>query len=182
MKTLVVLAGFLMLVAVAATPPAALADNVAPPAKGGSSDQPASQAQSQVNIPDIPENQAEIEAGLVPQTTPAAEATAAARVLSPLMVEIQAVLADEQTKVAELQARLEAATDDHAALALQKEIEQIKVETELNILRLQATYARNEGRIEQAAEIEAVIAEMLSPRPVGVPIERPAPTQGNPQR
>ena len=183
MKTLVALTGLLLLIAVAAAPPCALADDPAPPAKSGPADASATQSRAPAGIPDLPENQAEIEAGLVPDGKAVeAQKSDAAPALTPLMAEIQAVLADEQTRVAELEARLSSSLDEGAALALRRQIEQIKVETELNILRLQAEHARRAGQDEQAAAIEAAIAEMLSPRPAGVPSERPAPIQNGSQR
>jgi hypothetical protein len=182
MKTLVVLVGFLLLTAAAVTPPAALAADPATPTRSGSADENLPQTQAEVNTPAIPENQAEIEAGVVPEGGAPAVEKSAAPVLSPLMLEIQAALAAEQARVADLEARFAAAADEASALAIQKEIEQIKVETELSILRLQAEHARQEGRVEQAAQIEAAIAEMMNPRPAGIPIERPAPTQGSDQR
>ncbi len=183
MKTLVVLAGTMLLIAVAAAPPCALANDPAPPVKSGAANESGPQAIPPAGVPDLPENQAEIEAGLVPEGKAVeAQKSGAAPAPTPLMVEIQAVFADERARVAELEARLTPSLDEGAALALRHQIEQIKIETELNILRLQAEHARREGRDEQAAAIDAAVAEMLSPRPAGVPSERPAPVRSGSQR
>jgi len=64
--------------------------------------------------------------------------------------------------VAEISSELERLQADY--LQLQREIERVKEETELQILRVQADFARREGRLEQAAEIEAALAEMTAPR------------------
>ena len=113
----------------------------------------------------IPENAAEIQAiargELVLEPAPAAEMTAA-RPLSPEMLEIDAALAAERVQVQDLTARLEAATDDAAALALEREIETTKQSTELAILGIQARHARAAGREAQAQEIEAAISQMTA--------------------
>jgi len=118
----------------------------------------------------IPENAAEIaelaSGQLVLEAGPTVEAPAA-RALSPEMVEIMATLPAEQTQVDDLTARLRAATDNAAGLALEREIEATKWSTELAILGIQARYARAAGREEQALAIEASIAQLtaVTPRP-----------------
>ena len=84
--------------------------------------------------------------------------------LSPCMQAIQAVLDHEAARLAELETGQKAAVEESALLELQREIERVKEETELQILRVQADFARREGRLEQAAEIEAALAEMTAPR------------------
>ena len=80
------------------------------------------------------------------------------------MQAIQAVLDREAARLSELETGMETAAGESALLALQREIERVKEETELQILRVQADFARREGRLEQAAEIEAALAEMTAPR------------------
>ncbi len=92
---------------------------------------------------------------------------------SPLMAGIAARLERMRSAVAELEARAAAAPAPDRALALQQAIERAKVEAELDILRLQADEARREGRLEQAASLEAALREMTEPRPRPVPSERP---------
>jgi hypothetical protein len=111
----------------------------------------------------IPENaaeMAEIAAGqLVLEPVPVAEAVPA-RALTPEMIEINAALAAERTRVDELTTRLKATTDEAAALTLVQEIETAKQGTELAILAIQARHARAAGREAQAQEIESAISRM----------------------
>ncbi|MDO9695250.1 MAG: hypothetical protein Q7W56_10985 [Candidatus Latescibacteria bacterium] len=107
------------------------------------------------------------------------ESTAAATVaprapesLTPCQQAIRALLDREAAQLAELEARVPAAADAAAFLALQREIEQVKQDTELQVMRTQAQHARLEGRVEQAEQIEAALAEMAAPRPAIVPVER----------
>lgn len=124
----------------------------------------------------IPENEAEIQAiangELALEPAPAAE-TAAARPLSPEMVEINAAMAAERAQVDDLAARLQAATDDAMALALEREIETAKRSTELAILGIQARHARAAGREAQAQEIEAAISQMTAVMNVPATITAP---------
>jgi len=151
---------------VAPAAPAAPAAPVASPAVAG--------ADPAASIPDLPENRAEIEAVRAGELKlePAPDAPAAPQAAtprSPEMLEIDQALAAERALVAELEARLEGAPDEPAALDLLREIERTKQQTEIEILRLQAKHARLAGREEQAAEIEAVVQQILAPALVPVP-------------
>ncbi len=107
------------------------------------------------------------------ETTAAAAAAPRAREsLSPCQQAIRALLDREAAQLAELDARLPGAADEGAVLALQREIEQVKQETELQVMRVQADFARREGRTAQADQIEAALAEMAAPRPAVAPVER----------
>jgi hypothetical protein len=135
-------------------------------------------------IPDLPENQAEIEAlkaaqpaGQAPTGIPAEPANALPRPETPRMKVLSAVLAAQQAQLAVLQDRLSTAPDATAALEIQREIERVKQQTEIDLLTAQARLAREAGQEQQAVAIEAAIGEMTSPRPVGVPQDRPAPTE-----
>lgn len=133
-------------------------------------------------LPDLPENAAEIEAlkaGATPDAPvePSSEAAAEepTRELTPRTHALRAALDAEQAQLAELQARLETAPDADAALAVQRDIERVKQQTEIDLLTAQARFAREAGQEQQAVAIEAAITELTSPRPVGVPQDRPAP-------
>ncbi len=91
------------------------------------------------------------------------EASGPERTSSPMMVEIRAVLETEQTQLAALQERFDGAADAGEALAIEREIEQLKVGTEFRILQIQAEHARIAGHIDQAIEIERAIEEMTNP-------------------
>lgn len=121
-------------------------------------------------IPNLPENQAEIEAlangQLVLEPAPAVGTTLANPAsLSPEMLEIGRVVNAERARLAELEARLRDTADDTAALSLLREIEQVKQGTEVEILRIQAKFARSAGREAQAQEIEAAVTQILAPAP-----------------
>jgi len=136
-------------------------------------------------LPDLPENAAEIEAlksdapsGPAPaEALPGLAAERPEAELSPRMQVLRSLLAAEEARLAELQSRLDAAPDAAAALAIQREIERVKQQTEVELLAAQAGFAREAGQEEKAAAIEAAIDELTSPRPRGVPQDRPAPVE-----
>lgn len=99
------------------------------------------------------------------EALPAGAAPRSPASLSPCMQAIQAMLDGEAARLAELETGQKAAVGEGALLELQREIERVKEETELQILRVQADFARREGRLEQADQIEAALAEMTAPRP-----------------
>jgi hypothetical protein len=94
---------------------------------------------------------------------------------SPMMRDIVAAWDAQELAVEVLEAQVAACTDPVAALALQRQIEGLRAQVEIQILTIQARYARQEGRLDVAAEIEAAVAEMTAPRPRGIPAERPVP-------
>jgi hypothetical protein len=98
---------------------------------------------------------------------------------NPLMESIDRVVADADLRLAELQARLDRETDDLAALEIVRSMEQVKIQTELDILAVQASFARQNGREDIAQDIEGAITRMTTPRPVRQPVDRPAPGAGN---
>ncbi|MBI5171219.1 MAG: hypothetical protein HZA61_17160 [Candidatus Eisenbacteria bacterium] len=123
-----------------------------------------------------------------PATAPAVAATAetpaatvpvrtAKRVLTPLQVAMNAVIESEQAQMAALKARLSATKDHAAAEAVQREIEQLKTDTEVQLLSLQATNHRQNGRVAAATQLEESVrslraaqsAKMLSPQRPAVP-------------
>jgi hypothetical protein len=108
--------------------------------------------------------------------TPAPATPPAAGRPSALMTEIRAALDAERDRVVALDARVRACTDRRQALALQREIESVKRDTEVTLLRIQATHARRAGRTALADRLEAAVAEMLAPPPpAATPVVRPEP-------
>jgi len=99
--------------------------------------------------------------------------------VNPLMQQIQVVLASSDLKLAQLQTRLDSESSHRSALEIIKQMEQVKVQTELDILAVQASFARQNGREEVALEIEGAIEVMTAPRPVRQPVDRPASHAGN---
>jgi hypothetical protein len=96
--------------------------------------------------------------------------------VNPLYPKILAMLEAERVELAKLDARLKTTRDDAAAMAIQREIEQLKTTTELGILRLQAEHARALGRAAVAEKLDAAIQRMLQPVPRQRPVDRPAPS------
>jgi hypothetical protein len=86
--------------------------------------------------------------------------TAAIAPMTPMMADITAALQTEQAQVAALAAQLATAPDDAAALQLHRAIEQAKMDGQLQVLGIQARYARAEGRVEDATKLEAALAAM----------------------
>ncbi len=84
------------------------------------------------------------------------------------------LLEDQNTRLAELHRRFQAAPDHASALAVQREIEMLKVETELALLRSQAESAREQGRASAAEAIEASIDQIRRPHVTRTHVERPA--------
>jgi len=139
-------------------------------------DQPPTEPETST-MPDIPENAAELKAlengePALPESVPAP----AERPLSPMMIEIQGVLAEQQRQVGALDARFAETTSEVAALAVQQEIEQIKQNAELEILAIQARHARVAGDEDLAQSLDAAIATIQNPPPPPAPtVERPVP-------
>jgi len=102
----------------------------------------------------------------------------AARERTPMMAEIMAAWDAHAVAVAALATRAEGVADPVAVLAVQRQIEDLRAQVEIEILAIQARYARQEGRLETAVEIEAAIAELTAPRPRGIPVERPSAGDG----
>jgi hypothetical protein len=95
------------------------------------------------------------------------------------------VLEQRDRALAEVQARLELASGERAALALQREAERIKSDAEVSLLRVQADHARRAGRLKTADELDAAIEIMLHPPLAKVTTQRtsrPARTRDGPRR
>lgn len=107
----------------------------------------------------------------VPQLVAGSQGMAIDRPLTPMMKEIRTVFDAEKKALAVLESRLASASTETEVMVVMKEIERVKVETELQILGVQAVYARRAGRIEQADKIKAEIQRMRSgpPRPTQQP-------------
>ena len=80
--------------------------------------------------------------------------------LSPLNREIRSLLLGERAEVTRLATQLKTIQDPVAALAVQRRISALKSGTQIAILEVQGRFARQEGRIEQADEIDTVVARM----------------------
>jgi hypothetical protein len=94
---------------------------------------------------------------------------------SALALKIAAARDAERAAMEALRAKLSAATDQATARAVQKEMEQLKQDGEVQLLRIQAEHHRAAGRRAVAERIEAAIREMTAPPAVLPPLARPAP-------
>lgn len=110
--------------------------------------------------------------------TPATPVRKTSRRLSPLAVAMNAVVESEAEQMKTLKARLVAAKDPATADAVQREIEQLKLDTEVQLLSLQAANHRQNGRIEAAVQLEESIRSLravpsvAAPRPAATPATR----------
>ncbi len=96
---------------------------------------------------------------------------------TPLLADLFDVLDRQEAAVATLQTELARTADPMAALAVQRRIEKVKQDAEVELLRVQATHARAAGKAALAAQLDAAIAELTAPRAVSEPVERPAPAR-----
>lgn len=93
-------------------------------------------------------------------------------VLSPLMQEITAAWKAHEVVVAALEREFAATADATAALALQRQIESARDQVEIEILTIQARHARQSGRADVAAELEAAIGQLTAAPARGIPVPR----------
>ena len=112
------------------------------------------------------------------QILPVAGTTLPRSAPSPMVAEIKQLLADQKLQVAELQGELQRAADGEHRIELLQQIHDLKVTTEVDILRVQLRYAVAEGRSETAAKIEDAIDTLTHPRTTPAPEPRPRPIDG----
>jgi hypothetical protein len=97
---------------------------------------------------------------------PAAPATAApaaagvARRPTPMVADILAAIDEQRGVLRALKARLSKTQDRREVIEIHRAISTAKLETEVRLLRIQAGYARREGRLEAATHLEAAITAM----------------------
>ncbi len=96
-----------------------------------------------------------------------------------MTVEINALLTEARVQVALLQDRFDKEPNAEVAMGLVRQIEQLKINSELDIMRVQSRYALAAGNNELVQEIEAALTQMTTPRPRKQPIDRPAPGAGS---
>ncbi|MBK8166867.1 MAG: hypothetical protein IPK64_13070 [bacterium] len=80
--------------------------------------------------------------------------------LSPIYVEIRDTLAVLDAREKQLLAELAVATDDATAEAIVREFESLPLERVLCVLRIQARYARKEGRPDLERQLRQRIVEL----------------------
>jgi hypothetical protein len=97
--------------------------------------------------------------------------------MSPMVADLHAAIDEQREKIAKLRAELALARGGARALELQRALSAAKRETELRLLRIQADYARREGRLEAAGNLEAAITAMTAPPASREPASRPTPSR-----
>jgi hypothetical protein len=103
-----------------------------------------------------------------------------ARAASPLVQELLAVADEERHRILELRRAIAAASDHARHLALQREVEAVKLATEIRLLRIQADHARRVGRARVADELDAAIARIAGTpgRNANAPSRATSPSDG----
>jgi hypothetical protein len=96
--------------------------------------------------------------------------------LDAMVAEVLAAMEEQRVQIVALRREIEAARGSSHVLELQRRIEALKRDTEIRILRIQATHARAVGRREVAERLEQAILALSAPPARGVPMERPAPS------
>ncbi len=97
----------------------------------------------------------------------------------PMMLEIRAVLEHASEQSTQLQLQFETATNETTALGIQRELEKLMQDSEIEVLQIQARYARARGDNDMADGIEASIANILDPKVPVARTDRPRPSDNN---
>jgi len=97
------------------------------------------------------------------------------RARTPLRADLQGVLDREQQQLATLEVELRATPDAMRSLDVQRRIEKLKQQTEVELLKVQAAHARRAGNAALADRFDEAIARITQPRPRLEPQARPAP-------
>lgn len=95
--------------------------------------------------------------------------------MSPMVAELYDALDEQRVVVRAMRLELARATDPARQLELRRSIAAAKQATELRLLRIQASHARREGRLQTAQELDAAITALSAPPPTREPLERAAP-------
>ena len=177
---LIALSVGLTTVVLAADPPQPVAPAQQPALQSGTAAQPHTLvADPAAGLPDVPENQAEIESIrsgelklLQPEGTAPVPAVDAAR--EARRVAFETVVAEQDAKIRTLADRLTGATGE-AAFAIQKDIEREKLATGRRLLEVQLDLATGDGDQARVEKIQEALAAWDAPAPVYTPVERPLP-------
>ena len=89
--------------------------------------------------------------------------------------EVRLVLDTQRSTLAVLEEEYRSALDEATALEIQKRMEKLARNTELQILGIQADYLRATGRVKEAEAIEEAVKEMQAPPRKRIPVERSRP-------
>lgn len=84
------------------------------------------------------------------------------------------VSAEGRQQVHALQLAISSARDRAQVLVLERQIEAVKRDIDIRILRLQAGFARQDGATQVAEYLEAAVARLIAPPAIDVPSVNPA--------
>lgn len=90
---------------------------------------------------------------------------------------IQATVERSRKVIAGLSAQAALVRDPNRRVELDRRLEQAKLDLQIELLRVQAQFARDNGRVAQARDLEVQIAAALQPRTANAAAS-PAPTSG----
>ncbi len=124
-------------------------------------------------VPDLPINQAEIQQYGAEDKSAGVDETDI-QMSNPLMKEFIQIQETAALRLDELNTQLANQSNEEEALLLIKEMERVKQETELDMLRLQANAALARGDQATADEINQALTTMSTPRPARPAVERSA--------
>lgn len=99
------------------------------------------------------------------------------RLMSPMVAEMFDAMDEQRVQVRALKAQLSRTHEAARVFELQRQIAQAKQAIELRLLRIQATHARREGRVEVARSLDAAILALTAAAEAREPAERPAPVR-----
>ena len=129
---------------------------------------------SSADTPSPPTAQPAAVAHVEPAPTPA-DTVPATHPVSPIMLKLRAALDREREQIDALRLQLQPRVSHQEALALQRQIERVKLDTEVAILRIQADAAREAGHVTLAERLEVAATDLLTPPAATTPATRPAP-------
>jgi len=83
----------------------------------------------------------------------------------PWLGEVREILAKRDITLAGLEQEFKQASNENQALAIQRRIQELEENTELQIMNTQLDYLKQNGRTEEAESLAVLINEMTEPRP-----------------
>jgi hypothetical protein len=90
---------------------------------------------------------------------------------SPMVIEIDTMLGEQDLRLEKLYSELDSALDAAAALEVQRKIEAVKRDSERSMLQIQLDYARVKGTPEQVTALEKALADFDDPRERFIPAD-----------
>ncbi len=99
-----------------------------------------------------------------------AEDPVAEREISPMQLEIQERVELERGELETLYEQFRNAASHKEAMQIQKQVQEMKINTRIDLFKIQAKYARERGDEARAVEIEAIIESLVIDGSHGEPV------------